>query len=45
MNFITPNETNLTPPLFIEMPAPNQETEQSCICLLGVSMLQFFEIV
>jgi len=41
MNFITSSETNLTPPLFIEVPAPSQESEQSCICLLGVSILQF----
>ena len=27
---------NLTPPPLIEMPAPNQEYVQACICLLGV---------
>jgi hypothetical protein len=27
------------PPLFIEVPVPWQESEQSCICVLGVSIL------
>jgi hypothetical protein len=31
--------TSLTLPLFIEVSLPNQENEQSCICLLWVSIL------
>jgi len=31
--------SHLTPPLFSEVPAPNMEGEQSCICVLGVSIL------
>jgi hypothetical protein len=33
------NETSLTPPLFIEVPAPSQENGWSCICVLRVSIL------
>ena len=29
-------KTSLTPPLIIEVPVPSQESERSCICLLGV---------
>ena len=31
--------TSLTPPLFIEVSVPSQESERSCICVLGVSIL------
>ena len=34
--------TGLTLPLFIEVPVPSQESEQSCICLLGVLILTLF---
>jgi hypothetical protein len=34
----------LTPPLFIEVPVPDQGSEQSCICVLGVSILLFIRI-
>jgi hypothetical protein len=33
------HKTSLTSPLFIEAPVPHQESEQSCICVLGVSIL------
>ena len=29
-------------PLYIEVNAPNQETERSCICVLGISILPLF---
>jgi hypothetical protein len=32
-------KSSLTPPLLIEMTVPSQEIEQSCICVLGVSIL------
>jgi len=33
------SKIGLTPPLFfIEVPVPSQESEQSCICVLGVSL-------
>jgi hypothetical protein len=32
-------KASLTPPLFIEMPVPSQESERSCNCLLGVSVV------
>ena len=31
----------LTPPLFIEVSVPSQESERSCICVLAVSILIF----
>jgi len=31
--------TNLSPPLFIEVLVPNQESEWSCICALRVPIL------
>ena len=31
------HKTILGPPLFVEVPFPNQESERSCICVLGVS--------
>jgi hypothetical protein len=33
--------TNLTLPLFIEVSLPSQESEQSYICVIGVSILPF----
>ena len=32
-------KTNLTLPLCIKVPVPSQESEQSCICVLGLSIL------
>ena len=34
--------TALMPPLFIEVPVPRQESERSCICVLGGSILSLF---
>jgi len=31
--------TDSTPTLFIKVPVPSQESERSCICVLGISML------
>jgi hypothetical protein len=36
------HKTILTPPLFVEVPLPNQESERSCICVLGVSNVSLF---
>ena len=36
---IRANKTCLTLPLFIEVSEPSQEVEQSCICVLKVTML------
>jgi len=36
---------NLTPPLFIEVPVPSQESERLCICVLAVSILPLSSIV
>ena len=36
------HETRLTSPLFIEVPAPSQESERSCICVLG-DFASFFD--
>jgi hypothetical protein len=38
---VSVHKTSLIPPLFIEMPVPNQESEQSwlCMCVLGVSIV------
>ena len=33
------HKTSLTPPLFIEVSVPRQESERSCICVLGVLIL------
>jgi hypothetical protein len=33
------HKTSLTSPLFIEVFIPSQESEQSCICVLKVSIL------
>ena len=35
-------KSRLTPPLFIEVPVPDQEDERSCICLLGVNLSTIF---
>ena len=32
-------KTSLTMPLFIEVSVPSQQSKQSCICVLGVSIL------
>jgi hypothetical protein len=37
-------KTSLTPPLLIEVPVPRQESEQSCICVLGVLILPLYTI-
>jgi hypothetical protein len=34
--------SNLTPPLFIEVPVQSQESDRSCICLLWASILPPF---
>ena len=34
-------KTNLTAPLIIEVPVPNQENERSCICLPFSTILIF----
>jgi hypothetical protein len=39
------HEANLTPPLFIEVPVPSQESELSCIRVLAVSILPLSSIV
>ena len=31
--------TSLTPLPFIEVPVPSKESDRSCICVLGLSML------
>jgi len=33
------HKTILTPSLYIEVPVPSQESELSCICVVGVSLL------
>jgi hypothetical protein len=38
------HKTSLTLPLFIEVPVPSQESEQSCICVLGVVILLLSKI-
>ena len=35
------HKTSLTPPHFIELPVPSQESERSCIYVLGLSILPF----
>ena len=39
------NKTSLTPPLFIEVSVPSQESEWSYICVLRVSILPLSTIV
>jgi len=36
---ILAHKTSLAPPSFIEVPVPSQESEWSCICVLGVLIL------
>lgn len=36
-------KTSIIPPLFIKVNMPSQKSEQSCICLLGVSILPLFK--
>ena len=36
------HKTSLTPPLFIEVPVPSRESDQSCICVLGVWILPLY---
>ena len=38
-------ETSLTPPLFIEVPVPCQESKRVSICVLMVWMLPFLTIL
>ena len=38
-------KTSLTPPLFIEVPVPSQESERSCICLLIILTMPLFTIL
>ena len=37
-----PNTTSLTQPYFNEVPVPGQKSEQSCICVLWVSILPLY---
>ena len=37
-------KTSLTPPLFIEVPVPNLESEWGCLCEKGISILLLFTI-
>ena len=37
--------TILRPPLVIAVPVPSQESERSCICKSGVSILHLFTIL
>ena len=39
------NKTRLTQPLFIEVSVPSQECEQSCICVLGISVVSGSTII
>ena len=32
------HKTSLTPPLFIEVPVPIQESERSCICVRSIDL-------
>ena len=38
------HKISLTPPLFIEVHAPSQESERSCICVLWVSIFLFVRL-
>jgi hypothetical protein len=40
---ICAHKTSLTPPLFIEVPVPSQEIEWSCICMLWLSTISFYD--
>ena len=35
------HKTSLTPPLFIELPVPNHESQRLCICMLGYRVWPF----
>ena len=35
------HKTRLTPPLFIELPVPNHESQRLCICMLGYRVCPF----
>jgi hypothetical protein len=37
--------TSLTPPLFIEVPVSSQESERSCICVLGIPNVSLFMLL
>ena len=39
------HKTSLNPQCFIEVPVPSQESERSCICVLGVSNLLLLTIM
>ena len=39
------HKTSLNPQFFIEVPVPSQESERSCICVLGVSNLLLLTIM
>ena len=36
------NTTDSTPPLFIKVPLPSQESDRSCICVLDLPLFTFF---
>ena len=39
------HKTILTPPLFIEMPLPGQQCEQSCLYVLWIPLFQILDSV
>jgi len=39
------HKTGLTPPLFIEVSVPTQDSERSCICVLWISILPLSTIL
>jgi len=39
------HKISLSPPFFIDVPVPSQESERSCICVLGVSILPLSTIL
>jgi len=39
------HKTSLTPPFVLEVPVPRQESEKSCLCVLGISMLPLSTIL
>jgi hypothetical protein len=39
------HKTSLAPPNYINVPAPSQESERSCICVLGISIYLFLQIL
>ena len=41
-HYFTKMRWGTSQPLFIEVPAASQETQRSCICVLGVSILLLF---